>query len=234
MRVEVLREVLEPREPRLLLEIALALIQPDKFELVLQKATELGAASFLPITTERTEVRAERVAGKEDRWRKILLEAAKQSGRLVVPKLAAPEAFEVALARPGVNVLLDPAGAAAPPPGDSLRLFIGPEGGWSNPELARAAAMGAASWSLGPLRLRAETAAIAGVATVLLRTVGRARARRSVSRPAATRRRTGAAGPFTPLSRTRARLLFSASGLNNNRRSRGRTAALATHRRSPP
>jgi 16S rRNA (uracil1498-N3)-methyltransferase len=169
MRVEVVREVLEPREPRIALEVALALIQPEKFEIVLQKATELGAVSFIPLSTERTEVRSERVSGKEERWKKILLEAAKQSGRLVIPTLAAPEPFEVALARPGVNVLLDPAGAPSPPTGDSLRIFIGPEGGWSDEELSGAAAMGAAAWSLGHLRLRAETAAIAATALVLRR-----------------------------------------------------------------
>ena len=167
MRVEVAREVLETREPRIGLEIALALIQPEKFEIVLQKATELGASSFVPITSERTEVRPERVAGKEERWRKILLEAAKQSGRLVIPALAPPEPFEVALARPGVNVVLDPAGSTSLPDGESLRLFIGPEGGWSEEEFSRAAAVGAAAWSLGHLRLRAETAAIAGAAIVL-------------------------------------------------------------------
>ncbi len=167
MIIEVVRDVLEPREPKLELEIALALIQPEKFELVLQKATELGAASFIPLITARTEVRPERVAGKDERWRKILLEAAKQSGRLRIPRLDPPEPLEQALARPGFNVFLDPAGAPAHGQAESLRLFVGPEGGWTEEETARAAAMGAASLSLGPLRLRAETAAIAATALVL-------------------------------------------------------------------
>jgi 16S rRNA (uracil1498-N3)-methyltransferase len=167
MVVEVLRAVVEPREPRIELEIALALIQPERFELVLQKATELGAGSFVPLLTERTEIRAERVAGKMERWRKILLEAAKQSGRLAIPRIDPPQTLEEALARPGVNVILDPAGATAHGQSESLRLFVGPEGGWSEEELSRAAAMGAACFSLGPLRLRAETAAIAGAALIL-------------------------------------------------------------------
>ncbi|HEY0590455.1 MAG TPA: RsmE family RNA methyltransferase [Thermoanaerobaculia bacterium] len=167
MLLEVLREIVEPRDPKIELEIALALIQPEKFELVLQKATELGAASFVPLITERTEVRAERVAGKRERWEKILLEAAKQSGRLAIPRLSSAEPLETALARPGVNVILDPAGAPAHGRAESVRVFVGPEGGWSDEEISRAAAMGAASLSLGPLRLRAETAAIAAAALVL-------------------------------------------------------------------
>ncbi|MFN2239805.1 MAG: 16S rRNA (uracil(1498)-N(3))-methyltransferase, partial [Thermoanaerobaculia bacterium] len=115
------------------------------------------------------EVRAERVRGKGERWEKILVEAAKQSGRLVVPSLEAPIPFVQALASPGVNVMLDPSGTTEPPEGDSLRLFIGPEGGWSDEELAAAREMGAHVWSLGPRRLRAETAAIAACTLLILK-----------------------------------------------------------------
>ena len=94
--------------------------------------------------------------------------AAKQSGRLVVPALEAPIPFEQALASPGVNVMLDPSGSSELPEGDSLRLFIGPEGGWSDEELSAAREMGARVWSLGPRRLRAETAAIAACTLLIL------------------------------------------------------------------
>ncbi|HVR42079.1 MAG TPA: RsmE family RNA methyltransferase [Thermoanaerobaculia bacterium] len=160
--------IVEPREPRLELELAVALIHPDRLELVLQKATEIGVASFQPITTSRTEVRPERVLGRSERWAKIVLEAVKQSGRSVIPRLEPVIPLEQALARPGVNVILDPSGESSPPPAASVRLFVGPEGGWSEEELDAARRMGAHSWSLGHRRLRAETAAIAGAALLLL------------------------------------------------------------------
>jgi 16S rRNA (uracil1498-N3)-methyltransferase len=168
MQLEVVSPILERREAAIEIQIALALIHPDKFELALQKGTEIGVSSFLPLQTARCEVRAERVRGKGERWEKILVEAAKQSGRLVVPALEAPLPFEQALASPGVNVMLDPSGTTEPPEGDSLRIFIGPEGGWSEEELAAAREMGAQVWSLGPRRLRAETAAIAACTLLIL------------------------------------------------------------------
>jgi 16S rRNA (uracil1498-N3)-methyltransferase len=168
MQLEVVAPILDRREATIEIQIALALIHPDKFELALQKGTEIGVSSFLPLQTARCEVRAERVRGKGERWEKILLEAAKQSGRLVVPALEPSLPFEQALASPGVNVMLDPSGTTEPPAGDSLRIFIGPEGGWSDEELAAATEMGAHVWSLGPRRLRAETAAIAACTLLIL------------------------------------------------------------------
>lgn len=164
-------EILEPvvaRESPLAVELAIALIQPDRFELVLQKGTELGVRSFLPLVTGRSEVRPERVSGKEGRWQKLLVEAAKQSGRSVIPVLEEAVGFAEALVRPGVNVVFDPSGMPGLPPGETLRLFIGPEGGWSEEELEKARAGGAHLCSLGPRRLRAETAAIAAAALALV------------------------------------------------------------------
>src|SRR5207249_4660192 len=69
------------REPKIAIHLAMAIIQIEKFELVLQKATELGVRSIIPMITERVEVRPERYRGKHDRWRKIVFEAVKQSGR---------------------------------------------------------------------------------------------------------------------------------------------------------
>ncbi|HUP65406.1 MAG TPA: RsmE family RNA methyltransferase [Thermoanaerobaculia bacterium] len=168
MELEIAREVVEAREAAIELEIAISLIQPERLELVLQKATELGVSSILPITTARVEVKPERFRGKEERWRKIILEASKQSGRVTLPRIEEIVDLKEALARPGVNVFLDPSGDTRPPKAASMRLFIGPEGGWSVEEVAEARAMGAAVWSLGTRRLRAETAAIAGAALVIL------------------------------------------------------------------
>ena len=86
-------EMLKPsanREPRTANCLAMSIIQLEKFELVLQKATELGIASFIPLITDRMELRIERVRGKEERWRKIVLEAVKQSGRSKIPPIEQP------------------------------------------------------------------------------------------------------------------------------------------------
>lgn len=153
------------RERSVPLALALALIHPEKFELVLQKATELGVHSFVPIVSEHCEVRPERVAGKRERWRKIVLEAVKQSGRSRVPSIAHPVSFEEAMKSEGALVLFDASATPGPltigPSGATL--FIGPEGGWSEDELALARRGGFLFQSLGPRRLRAETAAIAAV-----------------------------------------------------------------------
>jgi 16S rRNA (uracil1498-N3)-methyltransferase len=159
-------EPLSPRESPLRVEMAMSIINLEKFELVLQKATELGVAVITPILTERMEVRAERFRGKGERWRKIIFEAVKQCGRASTPLLNEPLPFDDAVAREGVKVIYDAdesADANAKPP---AMIFIGPEGGFSPRELALARARGCAFATLGPRRLRAETAAIVAAALV--------------------------------------------------------------------
>jgi 16S rRNA (uracil1498-N3)-methyltransferase len=165
--VIVAGEVLPSRESPLALHLAMAIIQLEKFELVLQKATELGVASIIPLITERVELRRERYAGKQERWEKIVLEAVKQSGRALVPRLEAPAEFEDVIARPGVKILFE-----AEEETEALHevreatLFIGPEGGWSEDELRAARERECFFQRLGPRRLRAETAAITALAVL--------------------------------------------------------------------
>jgi 16S rRNA (uracil1498-N3)-methyltransferase len=155
--------VAETRESPLALHLAMAIINLDKFELVLQKATELGVRSIVPMETERVEIRAERYRGKQERWEKIIFEAVKQCGRARVPVLETAVDFTEAIVRPGVKLFLDADVVAgeAPERLDEATLFIGPEGGWSDEELALARTSGAIFHRMGPRRLRAETAAIA-------------------------------------------------------------------------
>ncbi len=82
-------EALPSRESSLAIHLAMAVIQLEKFELVLQKGTELGVKTFIPLVTERVELRPERYSGKMDRWEKIVFEAVKQCGRTLVPKIEA-------------------------------------------------------------------------------------------------------------------------------------------------
>lgn len=158
-----------------------ALIRPQRFEWLLEKATELGVTRVQPVVSERCQVRAVELGpGKAARWRRIMVEAAEQCGRRDVPALAAPLPLAAALARAEGLLLLPWEGEreTAPPLGEVLRclgpeaggperpiaVFIGPEGGFGPTEVAAARARGALTVSLGPHVLRAETAAIAALA----------------------------------------------------------------------
>ena len=159
------------RESPLKVALAMAVIQLEKFELVLQKATELGVSRLIPLVTERVEVRPERYRGKAERWEKIVLEAVKQSGRSLIPELEPPADFADIAARPGLKMIFD----ADTHPGEhpeavaDVMLLVGPEGGWSERELALAREQQCLFTRLGPRRLRAETAAIAATGIITAR-----------------------------------------------------------------
>lgn len=167
LRVAVV-SILRSRESALGIELAPALIHPDKFELVLQKGTELGVRRFRPMITDRIETRVERVAGKVERWRKIVLEAVKQSGRSRIPEIDEPMPFDT-IVRLSPNVVLFDADEPETPsasPSDLMTLLIGPEGGFSDRERNLARSVGASFRRLGPRRLRAETAALAALVLI--------------------------------------------------------------------
>lgn len=158
------------RESPLRITLAMAIIQLEKFELVLQKATELGVAALIPLITERVEVRPERYRGKTERWEKIVFEAVKQSGRSVLPSLEQPVAFEDVVRRAGVKFFFDADSAPGDPPSfEAATVFIGPEGGWAQAEIELAREEGCVFQRLGPRRLRAETAAIAAAGIIAAR-----------------------------------------------------------------
>jgi 16S rRNA (uracil1498-N3)-methyltransferase len=158
------------REARIALHLAMAIINLDKFDIVLQKATELGVRSIIPLVTERVEIRAERYRGKAERWRKIVFEAVKQSGRSAIPTIEEPKDFDEVIKREGTKILFDAdADTATQQPSNSATLFIGPEGGWTERELQLAREHGCAFERLGIRRLRAETAAIVATALVAAR-----------------------------------------------------------------
>lgn len=164
-------ESIPSRESPLAIHLAMAIIQLEKFELVLQKATELGVRSIIPMVTERVELRPERYANKRERWEKIVFEAVKQSGRAVVPRLEEAQDFADVLQRAGTKILFEaeePSGAQGGEERE-VTILIGPEGGWTEDELRDARAAGCLFQRLGPRRLRAETAAIAGVAVIASR-----------------------------------------------------------------
>ncbi|HEV7919631.1 MAG TPA: 16S rRNA (uracil(1498)-N(3))-methyltransferase [Thermoanaerobaculia bacterium] len=162
--VELLRNI-EAREAPVAIRLALAIINLEKFELVLQKATELGVRTLIPLITERIELRPERYRGKSERWNKILFEAVKQSGRAVIPNLEEPVEFAEVVKRDEPKLLFDADCVPRPAPEalGEVTLLIGPEGGWTDAELALARQHNCWLEKLGPRRLRAETAAIAAM-----------------------------------------------------------------------
>ena len=152
-------------EPAGELILCLAISKGERFEWVLQKGVELGVTTFQPMITQRT-LRREPGAGRWERWRRIIREAAEQSGRGKLPQLQEPLSFAQALAaRRGVGIL--PAVAAQKPVAEALAgvswpvtLFVGPEGGFAPEEVEQAQATGVIPVTLGPRILRTETAAI--------------------------------------------------------------------------
>ncbi|HEX8130996.1 MAG TPA: 16S rRNA (uracil(1498)-N(3))-methyltransferase [Pyrinomonadaceae bacterium] len=179
--LEVRAEV-EPQRPESPLELtlAVALLKGEKFDLVVQKATELGAWRIVPVETKRADVRLPRegreAATRVARWRRLALEAAKQSGRARLPEVCAPIAFEALLAGEAREAAVgeerrlfftERGGRGLretvqewPAPPAKLTALVGAEGGWDDEEIARAAGAGWLAVTFGGRVLRAETAAI--------------------------------------------------------------------------
>jgi 16S rRNA (uracil1498-N3)-methyltransferase len=156
--------------------LLLAVVKFDAFEWALEKATELGVKAIVPLAAARSEKALLAAAAKRaERWKKILLEASQQSRRVRLPELQALAKPETAFrARgEGLRICLSE-GAETSPLREALRgeraeniaLAIGPEGGWTEEELASAMAAGFRDASLGNLILRTETAVVAGLANI--------------------------------------------------------------------
>jgi 16S rRNA (uracil1498-N3)-methyltransferase len=182
MSLTVLAEVAPARpESPLDLTLAIALLKGEKFDLVIQKTTELGVKRIVPLDTERGDVRLRDSNSSEKRlarWRRIALEAAKQTGRAYVPVIAATAPFDSFLSsnaednssgsvrlmfseRDGTSLLEATLNLSAQPAG--ITALVGPEGGWSDDEIAAAREGGWGIVTLGGRTLRAETAGIAVV-----------------------------------------------------------------------
>ncbi len=158
--------------------LAFALIKFDRLEWILEKGTEAGVGTFLPVIAERSERGLERGAVKRrERLERIVTEAAQQSRRDALPLLRETLALhEAARESADVRLLLDEDPAAAPilnalptplKADAHVALLQGPEGGWTVDERANLIAAGWTPVSLGPQILRAETAAVAGVSIVI-------------------------------------------------------------------
>ncbi len=140
-----------------------------RMDLVVEKATEVGAARIVPLLTERGVVSPRE--GKIGRWRRVAEAAARQSLRLSVPEVAESVPFEEAVFGAGERGVLLHNAVGLPPvetvADNPVSLFVGPEGGWSGGELRIAEEAGVAFGGLGPYRLRSETAGVVAVARAL-------------------------------------------------------------------
>ncbi|MDO4478192.1 MAG: 16S rRNA (uracil(1498)-N(3))-methyltransferase [Lachnospiraceae bacterium] len=166
----------EPSDAELPNRIVLFMGLPkfEKMELIIQKAVELGVAAVVPVKTARCVVKLDekRAASKQQRWQGIAESAAKQSKRSLIPPVENVMSYKEALALAATmdHVLIpyekaegieeSRAAIASVKNGESVAVFIGPEGGFELSEVEEALAIGAKSITLGPRILRCETAAI--------------------------------------------------------------------------
>jgi 16S rRNA (uracil1498-N3)-methyltransferase len=185
-----LAEVEEARGPRVVFRIVepiatppipvritlcAALIKFDRFEWMIEKATELGVESILPVETTRSEKGLFDASRKRsERWVRIARESSQQSRRVRIPQILPAVRFDAALSQAADNrYFLEE--ATAPPllraipeeRQETVAILVGPEGGWTDPEREHARAAGWSAVSLGPQVLRAETAASAALAIVV-------------------------------------------------------------------
>ena len=166
-------------DPALPVTLLLSVYKFDRMEWAIEKATELGAESIVPVIARRSEKHlAQAAAGRVERWRRVALEASKQARRSDVLRIEEPLMLKAAVkAVEGVRLVLaeqersttlrhalgealEAAGDDVPP----IRMAVGPEGGWAAEEEAMFDAENWKAVSLGPRILRAETAAITAMA----------------------------------------------------------------------
>ncbi len=168
-----------PPESPLRLDVYQALPEKERFELILQKLTEIGVFRIVPFLSERSTTLRERDAGqkKSHRWPNVLLRAAKQCRRGMIPELSPVLGWQEALIESslvatrlvfsekehakGLKEFL-----AERKKSKHIALFVGPEGGFTPREIAEMTASGLSPLSLGPRILRTETAAIVGAALI--------------------------------------------------------------------
>jgi 16S rRNA (uracil1498-N3)-methyltransferase len=187
---EILLHILYKQEPDYELPSRIYLFQGlpknDKMELIVQKAVELGAYEIVPVETRRCVVKLDekKAAKKVQRWQQIAESAAKQSRRIKIPTVHEVMGWKQALAYAGeMDVLLVPYELAkgmeetrsiikSIRPGQSVAVFIGPEGGFEESEISQAMEAGARPITLGRRILRTETAGMTALSILMFQLEG--------------------------------------------------------------
>ena len=175
VKVKILEKSRVSSELRSEITLFQCLPKGDKMELIIQKAVELGAYAVVPVETRRCVVKldAKKAAKKVVRWQQIAESAAKQSKRMLIPEIHEVMTYKQALEfAKQLDVKLIPYELAKGmketreilseiKPGQSVGIFIGPEGGFEEEEVAKALEAGAHAITLGRRILRTETAGLA-------------------------------------------------------------------------
>jgi 16S rRNA (uracil1498-N3)-methyltransferase len=170
----------EAPAPSVALTLIQSVLKADAMDDVVRDCTMVGVAAIQPVISARTTVKTSLMAKAVDRWRRVALASAKQSGRATLPEILAPALFPDWLesgARAGDFLLVEP---SVPDPGAigirdlanrpvpaTARLIVGPEGGWTAEEVAHARGVGCVALSLGRLTLRADAVPLAASAALL-------------------------------------------------------------------
>ncbi len=161
-------EEIQPESPESTFEITLAatVLNGEKYDLIIQKAVELGVTTLVPLHTVRCDVRIKDALKRMNRWQRIALEATKQSGRAKLMQITEPVELETLFANTkDENVVLfserDGDNFPGIKPAKTITAVVGPKGGWDDVELDAARSSGIKLVTFGGRILRAETAAIA-------------------------------------------------------------------------
>ena len=147
------------------LTLAAVAIPGEKYDLIIQKAVELGVATFVPLTSARCELKLKEISKKAGRWQRIILDASKQCGRAKLMQLEEPKevvSFLNGSPADHLRIFFSERDGGGFPSGKAQKItaVIGPKGGWDNAELEIAKNADFTIVTLGGRTLRAETAAI--------------------------------------------------------------------------
>ena len=177
--VKFLEKISLDTDNKIKITIFISLIKQNRFEVALQKCTELGVFAFVPFYSSRSIFQKSSSVGdnKISRWKSIIQEASEQCGRPDIPRFFDPVSYEIACKKSQdcfsiilweneekiklKSVLQNLKGSD-----HSINIFVGPEGGFSSDEIKLANSIGIKSASLGDLILRSETAAISAISNV--------------------------------------------------------------------
>ena len=158
-------------EPGLELNLFQAILKGNRMDGIISQATQLGVSGIFPVVSERTQVRS---TAKVDRWNKIARESTKQCGRVTPPVVSKPVDFrdsfgvkkqsemKIILYENQDELLRDYMDSFSRP-ANSVNVYVGPEGGFSESEIILASGKGYTALGLGKRILRTETASIASL-----------------------------------------------------------------------
>jgi len=177
-------QTLDKNKPKIKITLAQALLKSKKMDIIIQKSTELAVTNIIPVITARTIVKVEeKIQKKIERWKKIALEAVKQSQMSFLPSISSPIPIEKLVEGRGEerklllsenrgkylrDILIENSGSElrTPKSPSSILILVGPEGGWTDEEEKYILNHGYEAVSLGGQTLRAETATLCSLALI--------------------------------------------------------------------